>query len=103
MIRIDHGPAVKHREKGNGNPDFDYPARFEDRVPKTIRTTRRVTPDFPINSIKPDVVAASGGLFPAWTNSHGAVSAILPCGEKLGLYPHEFEVVEWLDMQGTAA
>ena len=97
MIEIDHGPAVTHRERGNANPDFDYPERFGGRVPKTVRTKRRVAADFPICLVKPDCVAPRGDTFPAWTNSHGAVSAILPNGEKLGLYPSEFEVVEWLD------
>lgn len=92
----DYGPAVLHREHGNRNPDFDYPERFADRVPKTVRTTRRVTADFPLNLTNPDCIAPRGDVFPAWTNSHGAVSAVLPNGEKLGLYPSEFEVVQWL-------
>lgn len=102
MADIDHGPAVKHRVKGHANPDFDYPERFGDRVPKLVRTTRRVTADWPICLSKPDCVAPVGEVFPAWTNSHGAVSAILPNGEKLGLYPTEFEVVEWLEPKGGA-
>lgn len=94
---IDHGPAVKHRVYGHEKPDCDYPARFNDRVPKTVRTTRYVTADWPIRLSKPDCFAPKGDVFPAWTNSHGAVSAILPNGDKLGLYPSEFEVVEWLE------
>lgn len=97
MTEIDHGPAVTHRAKGHADPDFDYPERFGDRVPKLVRTTRRVAVDWPICLSKPDCVAHAGDVFPAWTNSYGAVSAILPNGEKLGLYPSEFEVVEWLD------
>ena len=96
-MKIDHGPAVTHRVKGHKNPDFNYPERFGDRVPKTVRTRRRVTADFPISLVKPECVAPSGQTFAAWTNSHGAVSAIMPNGERLGLYPSEFEVVEWLD------
>ena len=97
MTDIDHGPAVNHRVKGHKDPDFDYPARFGDKVPKTIRVLRRVTADWPISLSKPDLVCPKGETFPAWTNSHGAVSAIMPNGERLGLYPSEFEVVEWLD------
>jgi hypothetical protein len=33
----------------------------------------------------------------AWTNSHGAVAAILDDGRKLGVKPDEFEVVEFWD------
>jgi hypothetical protein len=98
VMDIDHGPAVHKRCRGSKNPDFDYPERFGDRVPKTVRTKRRVTADFPICLSKPDCVAECDSVYPAWTNSHGAVSAILPNGEKLGLYPREFEVVEWLDL-----
>jgi hypothetical protein len=96
-MQIDHGPAVTHCVKGHKNPDCDYPERFGDRVPKTIRVLKTVTADFPISLARPDIVAPLGDMFPAWTNSHGAVSAILPSGERLGLYPREFEVVEWLD------
>jgi hypothetical protein len=45
---------------------------------------------------KPDCVAERNAEYPAWTNRHGAVSAILPNGDKLGLMPNEFEVVEFL-------
>jgi hypothetical protein len=30
-----------------------------------------------------------------YVNSHGAVAAILPGMQLLGLYPDEFEIVEW--------
>ena len=100
MTHIDHGPAVNNRVTGHKDRSFNYPERFSGRVPKTIRTTRRVTPDFPICIVKPDCIASAETEYPAWTNSHGAVCAILPNGEKLGLYPSEFEVVEWLNLEG---
>lgn len=93
----DHGPAVTHQCKGHENPEFDYPARFEGRVPKTVRVKRTVRSDalLELAGRKP-LIASRGETYPAWTNSHGALSAILPCGEKFGLRPHEFEVTEWL-------
>lgn len=40
--------------------------------------------------------AIAGEIYFAWTNAHGALSAVLP-GGNLGLKPDEFEVVEWAD------
>lgn len=101
---IDHGPAVHDRCKGHKNPDFDYPARFGDRVPKTIRMIRSARTDvfcgIPVGKV---LLAQKGEEYPAWTNRHGAVCAIFPDGEKLGVVLDEFEVVEWLDTSGGAA
>ena len=93
---INHGPAVTDRCRGHKNPEFNYPERFNDRVPKTIKMLCRVTVEFPIRMSTPDSVAERHAEYPAWTNRHGAVSAILPNGDKLGLMPNEFEVVEFL-------
>lgn len=80
-------PALHARGPG-------YP--FGDRVPKTVRLKTTVSSDA--------IVAFAHGYslstpkeccYPAWTNSYGAVSAVLADGSKLGLYPREFEVVEW--------
>jgi hypothetical protein len=76
----------------------DYPARFMGRVPKTIRMRRTVQPDEPLRSLDPEwsrVIAEHSMLYPAYTNSHGAVSAVLDEGRKLGVKPDEFEIVEW--------
>lgn len=85
---IDHGPAVVRRctEKG-------YP--FGDRYPIRVKVLRAVTSDFPWLKGSETMFADSGKEYPAWTNSYGAVSAILNDGRKLGLYPSEFEVTEW--------
>jgi hypothetical protein len=40
-------------------------------------------------------VAVIGRVLPVWTNSYGAVAAVFEDGEKLGLKPGEFEIVEW--------
>ena len=93
----DHGPAVLDRCTDHENPEFHYPARFNDRVPKMVRMRRTAKNDLiNIFSTGKELIAPKDHVFPAWTNSYGAVSAILPNGEKLGLYPNEFEVIEWL-------
>lgn len=35
--------------------------------------------------------------FPAWTNSYGAVAAIMADGQRLGMKPDDFEVHTWHD------
>ncbi len=72
-----------------------YPEHFKGRVPKRIKMLMTVSPDFPFcSSIKS--MAVKGSTYSAWTNSLGAVSAII--GEdKLGLKPDEFEVVDWYE------
>jgi len=89
-------PAL-HQQSAN------YP--FGRRVPKTVRMLRHVTPD-PMPGIglayldqgKPIPEATAEALIPVWTNSYGAVAAVLPDGQRLGLKPDEFEVVEWIDL-----
>lgn len=76
----------------------DYPSHFMGRVPKTIRMRKTVKPDEPLRSLDPDlrdVIAEHGMIYPAHTNSHGAVSAVTDKGTKLGVKPSEFEVVSW--------
>ena len=91
--QIDHGPASRGDIcTDHENPDFHYPARFEGRVPKTVRTYHEVRSFW---MLRPAIVAPAG-IYPAWTNRHGAVSAILPDGERLGLLPSEYTVEEWL-------
>ena len=93
---LDHGPAVKDRCTGHENPEFNYPARFQGRVPKTVLVKGNVRSSMFARPPGQELRAKSGFEYPAWTNRHGAVSAILPCGEKLGLMPYEYEVTEWL-------
>lgn len=40
-------------------------------------------------------VAKAGQTYQAWTNSHGAVAAVMDGGAHLGLRPAEFEVETW--------
>lgn len=84
----------------------DYPARFMGRVPKTIRMRRTIQPDEPMRSLSAawrGVIAEHGMLYPAHTNSHGAVSAVMDNGQKLGVKPDEFEITEWYDANHNAS
>lgn len=78
---------------------LDYPVRFGGKTPKIIRMLQCVEPDrIPGLGMLPDcrgMIAEFQCLYPAWTNSYGAVSAILDDGRKLGVRPDEFEVVEY--------
>ncbi len=78
-----------------------YPARYRGRVPKKVVMAKKVRPDMvaygAILGIKEDTVALKDNEYYAWVNSYGAVSAILPNGESLGLLPSEFDVTEWHD------
>lgn len=91
------GPALTFRSKL-------YPAAFRDRVPKTVRTPRPVYADFGFidraQGLEP-LATVPEGVYPAWTNSHGAVSAVFSDGRALGLKPGEFEVVEWYDKEAV--
>jgi hypothetical protein len=59
---------------------------------------RAVQADEPMRSLSPEwrgVIAERGMLYPAYTNSHGAVSAVMDNKQKLGVKPDEFEITEW--------
>lgn len=83
-------PALHKRAIDKGYP-------FGDRVPKIIRMSQTVTSDLAFLLPNSEHVAVVGAAYPAWTNSYGAVAAVFPDGEKLGVKPGEFEVVEWFD------
>lgn len=87
-------PALQWQSDKKGS--FAYPARFNGRVPLKVRLLLTVMPDIPI-IIVPDggTLCIEGNEYYVWVNSYGAVSAILPNGEMLGLKPDEFEVTEW--------
>lgn len=79
----------------------DYPNRFNNKVPRKVKATKVVRPAFPcmalVEGSKEPVMCFKDHVYYAWVNSYGAVSAILPSGDKLGLRPSEFEVVEWVN------
>lgn len=76
-----------------------YPARYAGRVPRVVRTNRIIRSDVPADSDRA-CVARPQNVYLAWTNSYGAVSAITPTGN-LGLKPHEFEIIEWVDPENS--
>ena len=84
-------PALHNRSK-------NYP--FGDRVPRTVRMFTTVTAD-PMPGVASALlqgdapICREGEIFSVWTNSHGAVAAVLPNGKHLGLRPNEFEVETW--------
>lgn len=80
-------PALHERCHGKGYP-------FGERVPSKIRMTCSVSSDFAFlpNAAPPAFVSLT---YDAWTNSYGAVAAVMENGKKLGVKPGEFEVVEW--------
>lgn len=94
---MDYGPALKEKST-------HYPVRWNGRTPKTIRMLREVCGDAICAFKTPgrcSPVAHKGTEYPAWTNSHGAVCAVFPDGEHLGVKPREFEVVEWFEADGV--
>lgn len=83
-----------------------YP--FGDRVPRTVRMVKSVTadpmPGIGLAYIKGTVpLATQNNIYDAWTNSHGAVAAVMPDGRHLGLRPGEFEVYTWHDLSSAPA
>lgn len=83
-----------------------YP--FGDRVPRTVKMFTTVVAD-PMPGIASALlqgdgpICPEGQIFPVWTNSHGAVAAVLPDGKHLGLRPSEFEVDTWHDLSPAPA
>jgi hypothetical protein len=73
---------------------FAYPEHWEGKVPLKVKMLIRVHPDMPF-LCKSDTEALEGKEYYVWVNSYGAVSAILPNEERLGLKPDEFEIIEW--------
>ena len=83
-----------------------YP--FGDRVPRTVRMLKTVTadpmPGIGLAYIEGNApVAQAGQTYPVWTNSHGAVTAVMGGGMRLGLRPAEFEVDSWHDLAAAPA
>jgi hypothetical protein len=73
-----------------------YPPNRHGKVPLKIKMACTVKSDLPFfMQPKNDMVAHKYEEYFVWCNSHGAMSAILPNGEKLGIRPSECEIVEW--------
>ena len=92
-------PALHKRSKS-------YP--FGDRVPRTVKMFTTVVAD-PMPGIASALlrgdgpICREGQIVPVWTNSHGAVAAVLPDGRRLGLRPAEFEVDTWHELSAAPA
>jgi hypothetical protein len=73
----------------------EYPAEYNGRVPKKIKMLCTV--------VQPDSLlwsARNEGIYDAWVDIYGAVSAVLENGTLVSLgsiEPRAFEVVEWHD------
>lgn len=73
-----------------------YPPNRQGKVPLKIKMACTVKSDLPFfMQSGSDTVAYENQEYFVWCNSHGAMSAILPNGEKLGIRPSECEIVEW--------
>lgn len=79
------------------NKSAYYPHRFDGKVPKRVRMNEKVESEvFQFTGNPLDYLVAHQGVeYDVWVNRNGAVSAILPSGQLLGLKPEEFEVTEW--------
>ena len=60
-----------------------------------------VRPDMEFLCRTKGIVAADGIVYECWVNQNGAVSAIVRGGERLGVKPDEFEVVDWHEVETT--
>lgn len=85
-------PALKWRSIQKGKAA--YPERFEGKVPLKVKVRRNVYPDLPFGN-KEGTECIEGQEYYVWVNNLGAVAAILPNGEQLGLKPNEFDVTEY--------
>lgn len=72
----------------DGRPDF---------VPARVRLARRVCGDGPFRSLR-----AEPGDYVCESNEWGAVSVTTSNGQRLGVKPAEFEVIEWRENLGSA-
>lgn len=83
-------PALTHQSKL-------YPANYRGRVPRKIKMAKTLYPDeiagFKLG--KPGTMLELNMVYDCWVNSHGAVAGYCDNGEKLGVKPGEFDVVEW--------
>lgn len=90
-------PALQWQSDRGGR--MDYPANFRGKVPLKVKVAKNVTPDLQFLKkelgVKDDTICLKDNEYYVWVNSYGAVSAILPNGERLGLLPSEFDVTEW--------
>lgn len=85
-------PALKWMSDKEGS--FAYPAYFNGKVPLKARMNTAVKSEVPFGPSN-GLVALYSYEYYVWVNSYGAVSAILDNGDRLGLKPGEFTVIEY--------
>jgi hypothetical protein len=74
----------------------NYPSNRYGKIPLKIKMSCTVKSDLPMFIDKTQgLIAFEGQEYFVWCNSHGAMSAILPNGEKLGIRPSECEIIQW--------
>jgi hypothetical protein len=82
-------PALQHLSE-------IYPPNRHGKVPLKIKMACTVKSDLPFFiKNKEGMIAYKDEEYYVWCNSHGAMSAILPNGEMLGIRSSECEIVEW--------
>ena len=83
-------PALTHQSRL-------YPANYRGRVPRKIKMAKTLYPDevCGISLGKPGTMLEINMVYDCWVNSNGAVAGYCDNGEKLGVKPGEFDVVEW--------
>lgn len=88
-------PALRKRSAS-------YP--YGDRVPRTVRMLVTANADrIPGVELSRYPEAKAGQTYRVWTNSHGAVIAVMDDGNRLGLRPAEFEVDSWHHLEAEPA
>lgn len=71
------------------------PVKWQGKIPLRIRCLKTVHPEPFFLAAKANTICEAPKQYYVWVNSYGAVAAILPNGEQLGLKPDEYEVTEW--------
>ena len=82
-------PALKEQAS-------DYPFAWHGKVPARVLMDTTVKSELPWERNR--FIAHMGLQYDAYVNSYGAVCAILPDGEMIGLKPYEFTVLEWHEL-----
>lgn len=78
----------------NMQGSFSYPKQWHNQVPLKVKMNQNVGPDMPFLFSSKERCIKDNEYY-CHVNSYGALSAILPDGERLGLKPGEFEVIEY--------
>lgn len=74
----------------------EYPGVWGPKVPLKVIMLETVTSDLPLFfPQESDLICIKGNEYFVWVNKYGAISANLDNGERLGLKPKEFEIIEY--------